>query len=138
MLQTPVNPRANNAYQRCQIQVEDPVGLVLRLYDGLIAFLRMGAEHLESQDYQEAANVIGRALDVIAYLQATLDLDRGGDVAANLDSLYDMARARVSTAHLRRSPSELLDVVKLVEPVRDAWASARVADPAPSTGTETP
>ncbi len=119
--------RASNAYQRCQIQVDDPIGLVLRLYDGLLASLQAGAERIETGEFAIVANELGRALDIVGYLQGRLDLEQGGEVAVNLDRVYSIARERIVSGHLRRDSAEILGVVKLLEPLRDAWQEARVS-----------
>ncbi|GAB4369176.1 MAG: hypothetical protein Kow0062_02930 [Acidobacteriota bacterium] len=128
---------ARNAYNACHIGLEDPVGLVVRLYEGLISFLGRGAEALEQQDFKRAAEAIGRGLDIVGALQATLDLDKGGEVAANLDRLYDWMRREVLTAHLHRDADAVRRVVELVTPLRDAWSEARTRAPESPPPAET-
>ncbi len=128
--------RASHAYQRCQIQVDDPLGLVLRLYDGLLASLQAGAERIETGEFEIVASELGRALDIVGYLQGRLDLEQGGEVAVNLDRLYSIARERIVSAHLRRNSEEIRGVAQLLEPLRDAWQEARASSASPSEGEE--
>ena len=117
--------RAKSAYNACHIGLEDPIGLVVRLYDGLISFIGRGADALADQDFAEAAKSIGRGLDIVGALQARLDLERGGEVAANLDRVYDYLRREILTAHLHRDAEALRRLMKMVAPLRDAWSEAR-------------
>ncbi|RMG43581.1 MAG: flagellar export chaperone FliS [Acidobacteria bacterium] len=117
--------RARAAYQANTVRDDDPLGLVVKLYDGMLGFLRRGSELLEESRYREAAEPIRRATDIVGELQAVLDLDRGGEVAANLDRLYTYARRRIVEAHLGSDPAGLREVADLLQPLRDAWAEAR-------------
>ncbi len=117
--------RARRAYQTTQVQMEDPLGLVVRLYDGMLMFLRRGAECLATGQRVQASEQIRRAADIVGELQAVLDLQEGGEVAANLDRLYAYVRRRIMESHLGSDPAGLEEVVRLLTPLRDAWAEAR-------------
>lgn len=121
--------RARRAYQTTQVQMEDPLGLVVRLYDGMLMFLRRGAECLATGQRASASEAIRRAADIVGELQAVLDLQEGGEVAANLDRLYAYARRRIMESHLGADPAGLDEVVRLLTPLRDAWAEARDKQP---------
>ena len=118
--------RARSAYQTNQLQMEDPVGLVVRLYDGMLSFLRRGAELLQARQMAPAAEQIRRATDIVGELQAVLNLREGGEVAFNLDRLYSYCRRRIMESHLQADPAGLMEVARLMTPLRDAWAEARV------------
>lgn len=117
--------RARHAYQANTVQQEDPMGLVVRLYDGMLGFLRRGGDLLAEGRYGEAAEPIRRATDIVGELQAVLDLERGGEIAANLDRLYTYARKRIMEGHLGCDAKALHEVADLLQPLRDAWAEAR-------------
>lgn len=130
-MQAATYDRARQAYQATQVQMEDPIGLVVQLYDGMLGFLRRAADHLECREAKSASDRIRRAADIIGELQAVLDMERGGEVAHNLDRLYAYCRRRVMEGHLRADPSALREVASLLEPLRDAWAEARLKQLAP-------
>jgi flagellar secretion chaperone FliS len=118
--------RARQAYQTNQVQMEDRIGLVIRLYDGLLSFLRRGAEALAAGKRAEAADPVRRAADIIGELQAVLNLRAGGEVAFNLDRIYSYCRRRLMESHLQSNPDGLNEIVRLLTPLRDAWVEARV------------
>lgn len=138
MNQSLLAEQARRAYQVTAIQQDDPLGLVVRLYDGMIGFLRKGADHLQGGRRGPAAEPIRKAADVVGELQAVLDLRRGGEVAFNLDRIYSYCRRRIMEAHLQGDPGGLNEIADLLTPLRDAWTEARLkqlAQPPAETAT---
>ncbi len=129
MTQALMSNRARMAYQSAQVQMEDPIGLVVRLYDGMLQFLRQGADALSAGQLVAAADPIRRAADIIGELQAVLNLKEGGEVAFNLDRLYSYSRRRLIEAHLQHDPAGLNEIIRLLTPLRDAWVEARSKHP---------
>lgn len=126
MNQAVMTQAARRAYQATQLQQEDGVSLVVQLYDGMLGYLRRGADMMADRNALGAAESVRRAVDIVGELQAVLDLERGGEIAANLDRLYTYCRRRIMESHLAADPSGLQEVAKLMAPMRDAWAEARV------------
>jgi flagellar protein FliS len=116
---------ARRAYQSTQVQAGDPIGLIVQLYDGVLAFLLGAAERFDAGDRAGGSEKIRRATDIIGELQAVLDMERGAEVAINLDRIYSYCRRRIMEAHLRRESAGLREVIDLLAPLRDAWAEAR-------------
>lgn len=133
MYQGAASQRAKMAYQSSQVQMEDPMGLIVRLYDGMLGFLRQGAARLDAGDKIGAAEPIRRATDIVGELQGVLDLERGGEIAANLDRLYGYCRRRILEAHLAAQADGLEEVARLMAPLRDAWAEARTKQMEPAS-----
>ncbi|MDQ7006569.1 MAG: flagellar export chaperone FliS [Acidobacteriota bacterium] len=125
MNQFMLTQKARQAYQATQIEADDPMGLVVRLYDGMIGFLHRGADALAGGDPARAAEPIRRATDIVGELQAVLNIDAGGEVAVNLDRIYSYCRRQIMQAHLDKDPAGLREVAELLTPLRDAWAEAR-------------
>ncbi|MBL4609427.1 MAG: flagellar export chaperone FliS, partial [Pseudomonas sp.] len=54
-------------------------------------------------------------------LRDALDLEKGGEVAANLDSLYAYILQRLSMANLKNDPAILDEVAALLRDVKEGW-----------------
>lgn len=54
-------------------------------------------------------------------LRASLNKEIGGQLAEDLDALYEYCSNRLIEANLNNKPELLNEVVKLLEPLRDAW-----------------
>src|SRR5688572_9892612 len=96
-----------NAYLEHSIQTASPARLVLALYDGAIGAVERAADalapqgngstvHLEAARHTETAHrELVRAQNILTELRYSLDHERGGVIAANLDSLYSWCLARL-------------------------------------------
>jgi flagellar protein FliS len=64
---------------------------------------------------------MGNAIRLINQLNATLDMERGKDVAANLHSLYIYMLARLTHANATNDPHIVAEVTALVRKVKSGW-----------------
>jgi len=92
------------------------------LYDGAIRFLEQASEAMAARDMSTKAVAMSKAMAIIAELQSTLNVQEGGEVAAQLDSLYTHITARLIEANVQRERGPIDEAVRLLRPLRDAWA----------------
>lgn len=81
---------ASNAarYRDVTILSASPEQLVVLLYEHLLVALRRARLAASTTHMEEQRKHLERASNIVAELLATLDMDRGGNVAVNLRSLY--------------------------------------------------
>jgi flagellar secretion chaperone FliS len=103
------------------------------LYDGALAALTRATQALDpgatEADPESANRELQRAQDILTELRVTLDVARGGQIAANLAALYDFCLEQLLDANIRKDASELPAVRSVVAGLRDAWATACCAAP---------
>lgn len=109
------------AYRRTQIETAPPEQLILMLYDGAIRFARNGRRALESGDRQKAHHNLTRAQDVMSELIGSLDMEAGGELAANLYQLYRYIYQRLVQANVRKSVEPIDEAIRLVSELREGW-----------------
>lgn len=119
-----MSQRGRQVYETNQretsVAIASPAELVVMAYDRMFEHLRAGIEGLERGE--DVAEPVGKALDLITDgLQSCLDRQRGGEVASNLDTLYDWACAEILRGRLRRDVQCLQNVLRVLEPVAEAW-----------------
>jgi len=70
---------------------------------------------------------VGRSLAIIDELRSTLDKDKGGEYAENLERLYDYYSRRLLKAQISFDDAPLAEVEKLVGNLREGWAQMLIA-----------
>ncbi len=98
-----------------------PHRLVQMLLDGAVEKVSIAKGALERSDIPEKGKYIVWAVTIVEGLRASLDLERGGEIAANLDSLYEYVGRRLTEANLDNDPAILVEVTDLLVEIRDAW-----------------
>ena len=123
-----------NAYLRTQVQSSTPLERVVMLYDAAIRALDGAREAMTKQDLLARRAAISRLIAIVTELQNTLDLERGGKIAGDLDRLYDYVLTRILDAQTTQQPQGLDEARRVLEPLRDAW-QAIAASTAPAAAT---
>lgn len=98
--------------------------LVTMLYDVLLDDLRRAIQAIRTCSVEARTFELKHALRVLEQLQGSLNMESGGEVAANLDRLYSIVRAKIIEAQWKASEEILESQVKLLTPIRDAWKQA--------------
>ncbi|CAG9178907.1 flagellar export chaperone FliS [Cupriavidus pinatubonensis] len=119
--------QAINAYAQVGVQTgamsASPVKLITMLYDGARAAIARAKFHLENGEIVARGNAISKAIDIVDNgLRAVLDHEAGGEVSANLESLYEYMVRRLMLANLHSDGAMLDEVDRLLESLASAWA----------------
>lgn len=109
------------SYQTQQIMTASPAKLVALLYDRAATLLNDVVQAIEQGDIQRRCDANRTAIDVISQLWSTLDLDRGGEIAQNLNQLYGFMMRRMGDIDLQNDAQAARDVIALLEPLRKSW-----------------
>ncbi|MCY1547763.1 Flagellar secretion chaperone FliS [compost metagenome] len=65
--------------------------------------------------------LIGKAIGIVGGLRAGLNLQQGGELAANLDSLYQYMVSRLLEANAKNETAPLEEVASLLRNVKSGW-----------------
>lgn len=123
--------RGARAYRQVQVESsQSPLELVVMLYDGALASLAQARDALERRDLLAKSRAMSKALSIVGHLQCTLDMDRGKDVAAELDRLYLYVTERLLEANMLGATEPIVESIKLLTTLRDAWSQVATAAPA--------
>ena len=77
------------SYRRTNVITADPKRLVIMCYEGAIENLKTSMQKIIEKDYEGKGRAITKAQDIINELLCSLDFEKGGPIARNLDSLYN-------------------------------------------------
>jgi flagellar protein FliS len=114
---------AASRYRGVQVATSSPAQLVVMLYEGLLRFVSEADDALKSDDRGRAGERIGRALAIVEELTATLDPQPYPELAENLFGIYGFCKRRLLEANIERERQHLADVVTVLSPLREAWAT---------------
>jgi len=124
----------NNVAVDTTVESASPHKLVLMLYDAVLKQVRLSKIHMERAEIAQKATAISKAIRLIDQgLRLNLDMQKGGEIAAQLLALYDYCEQRLFHANLHNDVAALDEVTSLIEPLRSAW-SAINPDGARSSG----
>jgi len=110
-----------SAYQQASITTQSKGRLIVMLYDGAIKFMKLAIRELQAGNYEAKGRYISRAQDIINELNAILDMDAGGEIAANLRQLYCFMNRQLSDANTKRDPQMIREVIALMEELNQSW-----------------
>ena len=109
------------AYRDTAVTTQSKGRLIVLLYDGAIKFMRLAVKELEAGNYEAKGRYINRARDIINELNAVLDVETGGEIAAGLRKLYCFMNNRLSKANMERDPQMIREVITLMEELNQSW-----------------
>lgn len=99
----------------------DPHRLVALLLAGACERIRLAEACVPRGDLARKGKAIGEACAIIGHLNGSLDHEAGGQIAANLSSLYDYLQARLTEANLNNDVSALHETLELLGEIESAW-----------------
>lgn len=114
--------KAAHAYLQTQVTTTGQGDVVVLLYDGAVKFLNQAKESLAANDMAKKGINISKALDVIAELDGSLNVEKGGDLARNLHGLYSFCQNHLVKANINKSAQMIDDVIKVLLGLRSAYA----------------
>lgn len=119
--------RALSAYSRVDLETTvnsaSPIQLVILLYDGAIAALAAAKGQMQQNKFAEKGRLITKAIDIIEGLRAVLDFNKGGEIAGNLNELYEYMKHRLTLSNLKNDPEGPSEVIRLLNELRSSWAT---------------
>lgn len=114
--------QAARVYFETQVTTTSRGQILLMLYDGAINFLNQAKELIAVKDYVEKGKRISSAIDIINELASSLNAEKGGDLAANLNQLYFYCNKRLFMANSRMDTKMIDEVIKILSGIRSAYA----------------
>ncbi len=109
---------ALNSYKQTQVETVNQGEIVVLLYDGAIRFLNQAKDRIEKKDFGGKGVAISRALDIIAELDSSLNMEKGGELSKNLHSLYLFASTCLLKANMKLDVGMIDHVIHMMEELK--------------------
>jgi len=100
-----------------------PHELVRLMFDGLLTRVNEARGHIERGEIAAKGERIGKALGIVEGLHMSLDKERGGEIAANLEQLYEYMSRVLLRANFENDVAALDEVASLVREIKAGWES---------------
>ena len=105
-----------------------PTRLVQIVFEHILAELATAqgcmqriSNNLPLPDVIAKGKAVGKAVRLINQLDGSLDMERGGEIAANLRSLYGYMLVRLTLANATNDAGILVEVASLVRKIKSGW-----------------
>jgi flagellar protein FliS len=99
-----------------------PYRVITMLLDGALERVDQAIISLDEGDFDEASILVGKTIGIVGGLRESLDTKQGGELANNLDLLYEYILGRLQVIDEFHEPVIILDEVrKLLNEVHLGW-----------------
>ena len=118
------DPKAAYLSTRATSSVHDasPHKLIALLFDACQENLAIAKGAIERKEIKKKADAIKKAIDIVVRLQASLDFEKGGQVATRLDDLYTFCTNRLAMANVMNDSSMIDEVYRVIAEIKQGWS----------------
>ena len=119
---------AISSYQRVGVEsgvaCADSHKLILMLFEGSISALNRAKQEIQHNNIAAKGEMISKAISIIDNgLKASLDISAGGEIANNLQALYDYMTKQLLSANVQSNIEIISEVIDLLSQLQEAWKS---------------
>ena len=118
------DPKAAYLSTRATSSIHDatPHKLIALLFDACHENLAIAKGAMERKEVKKKADSIKKAIDIVVRLQASLDFEKGGQVAIRLDDLYTFCTNRLAMANALNDGSMIDEVYRVIAELKQGWS----------------
>lgn len=99
----------------------DPYEVTQMLMEGALESMRIAKINIDNKDLENKSKFIAKATTIIDSLRLSLDHEVGGDLSANLSSLYIYMSERLLDSSVTNDASGVSEVIDLLSDIKSAW-----------------
>lgn len=105
-----------------QVTGASPHRLIAMLFDGAHNAILRANIYFETGNISKRGEMISKAINIIDNgLRASLDHQRGGDIAQEMEMLYEYMSRTLLECNMRNDPGQLLLVDRLLMNLAETW-----------------
>lgn len=95
--------------------------IISLLMDGAIERIDQAADAHTNSNRAELEILLQKLIAIINGLRNSLDMEKGGEIAENLDSLYEYMVLSLTNSEYENLPKSLLETKRLIAEIKDGW-----------------
>lgn len=104
-----------------RIETASPHELIHLLLQGARSHIATAQGHIQRKQISEKGEHIGKTISIIEGLRVSLDHENGGEIATNLDRLYEYIQNILLKANLDNDIELLAQANSLLAEIHQAW-----------------
>ena len=124
------NTAAMKQYKQVNVQASvenaDPYTLTFMLFNGAVERLNAAKLHVQQKNIALKGESISKAISIIDGLRSSLDMKKGGEIANNLEALYEYMQRQLLDVSVSNKPENIDEVISLMNEIRSGWAAIPV------------
>ncbi len=118
-----------DVYLQNMVENANPIRLILMLYDKALLCLEDAQRLIEGglgnpEEVKAKAENLTKAMDILIVLRASLDREKGQEIAKNLDEIYEALINEIVRANMKNDAEILTNVKSILQELREAWEEA--------------
>lgn len=122
--------RPNQNYFEKEVLQGTPLDHIILLYGKAINSLKQVKRALEeglktTELKKIKAENLGKVVDILVYLEAILDLEKGGEIAKNLKEIYDVLIDELIKVNFSNELKLVEDGIEVLENLKKAWVDIK-------------
>ena len=106
-----------------KVTTASPAELTGMLYDAGVVAMQAGQAAIEGGNVGDAHRHLVRAQNIVVELRCALN-HAAGEIAHNLDALYEFIGRRLVEANVQKNSAFVADCLRVFMPLRDGWREA--------------
>ena len=104
-----------------------PHRLIQLLLQGALQYVASSKGYMLRNDNQKGV-LIGRAISILEALRQSLNFSAGGEIAENLNKIYEYCQLRLLRANVDNDPNLLDEVINLLRGIKSGWDAIEPAE----------
>lgn len=127
------NAKMLSAYKETSVKTASQSSLILMLYDEGIKRIEatialLDVEKLPPQSIEKVNTNILKAQEIVTELMASINTEKGGQIANNLMAIYSYFYQQLLQANIKKDVALLKEILKMMKDLRSAWQEAISAE----------
>lgn len=119
--QLPSQSAGHMAYRRVDIETASQGKLIVMLFNGAIQRAEEAKRQIQKGRIDGVHNNLVRAQEIVAELRTALDMQGGGEIAHNLNRIYEYFQHLLVKANIQKKTTPIEECISLMTAMRDTW-----------------
>ncbi len=112
-------------YRTIDTHGKSQIELILQVYDGAIAAYTSAKTAYEAGEMERGYELLEKAKKFITHLYTTLNSEKGGEIANNLEKIYSFILNETNVLEATKESAKFDDIIIILSNLRDGWSELR-------------